>query len=236
MGWIILNSFKSKLLRSAVGRHVSGSENPVPQTENNSKILINGLRFIGGVMPDMHPWRVHNKSQPLDIYIKIRMIQMPDDDFNQTCIEEQARPKTKKAHRQKQERIIYNDFQPVIPHVSDPVHDLDRVMHLVELPQERHTMKQIVNAVFQKILNQQEEYELNPERPVAHYRALDHAPPSPCLHDSGEPNHYRRRKRKINEPVENVTIESDVHYVNQQSFPKQGLAFAPRMDPFQNHK
>src|SRR5216684_3485538 len=120
------------------------------------------------MMPDVHLGAVEHVLEWADVESQIGMGEVTDERVQHTVPEHDNAAETEECRGDIKQASIEHDFSPVKSPVPNPVHFLDAVMHLVESPQERYSMKCVVNEPLRKVESYEKHEELKPYRLAAH--------------------------------------------------------------------
>ena len=119
------------------------------------------------MVPDVHLGAVEQVFERADVESQIGMGEVTDERVQHT-VPEHDNAETEECRGDIKQASIEHDFSPVKSPVPNPVHFLDAVMHLVESPQERYSMKCVVNEPLRKVESYEKHEELKPYPLAAH--------------------------------------------------------------------
>jgi len=158
-----------RLLRGALPgvRPPRRAEEPVPQAERDPEV--HAARPVGGpgavVVPHVHPRRVEDVPQRPPGEVEVAVVEVADQRRDDGDRQDDVAPDAEGGQRQVGQPAVDDDLHPVEAEAADPVELLDRVVHLVELPQPGHAVQQVVHPPLEQVLQHEEHDELDPEGP-----------------------------------------------------------------------
>lgn len=147
-------------------RQVGGAEEPVPDAEAEPEVAVDGAALGVGVMPDVHLGRIHDVFQPADAPAQVGMGKVTDGGVEHADGESHLAGDAQKQGWGVEERVVDGNFHPVETPVADPIHFHDGVVDLVELPEDRNTVEEHVNAPFEEVDEEEQGKELEPPWPM----------------------------------------------------------------------
>jgi len=149
------------------------AEQIVPETQDDPKVLRHAALARLVVMPEVHARVVEHVAHRSEPYVQVGVIEVAPYRRDDGDREDRFGRSVEPGQRQPLEALVDQDLRPVEAPVADPVHGRDRVMDLVEGPEPRRTVQQVVDAPLKEVGEDQEQQELPEEGPSGHGRAFE---------------------------------------------------------------
>ena len=124
-------------------RH-DGTEEPVPDGEVDAEVAVGGARVGVRVMPRVDLGAVDEIAQRPDAQAQVRVVAVPDRGADDGEREEHFAAKPEHREGNVEQAVVDQRFGEVKAHAPEPIHARDGVVNLVNLPEPRHAMEEVV--------------------------------------------------------------------------------------------